>query len=248
MAFCELTIRSTTLRMDVKVSVIIPESRKDYRDDDPDKLYKVLYVLHGTSEDNSTWLNSSNLYLLARDLDLFVVFPSGYNMCYVDTKFDFKMHTFITEELPYKMTRLFPISKKREDTYIMGESMGGYGALYSSLMKPELYSKAVILSSGGFRRIKHVYDTGAPDLDKILKEKYDAGIKLPEYYMMCGNQDFLYKDIKEFADYVHENCPDLIYKTEYWDGKHDFYFWNQANPKALEFLGFDLNNSQGGLI
>ena len=70
MAFAELTMRSTILKMDVKVSVIIPENRKDYRLDEKDKKYPCLYVLHGTSEDNSTWLNSSNIYLLTRDLDL----------------------------------------------------------------------------------------------------------------------------------------------------------------------------------
>lgn len=238
MAFAELTLRSTVLRMDVKVSVIIPEDRRDYRNDEKGKLYKSLYVLHGTSEDNSTWLNSSNLYLLARDLDVFIIFPSGYNMCYVDTKFGFLMHTFITEELPAKMTRLFPISDKRENTFIMGDSMGGYGALYSSLMRPDLYSKAAILSSGGFRRIKHVYDTGAPDLDGLMKEKYDRGEKLCDYLMVCGNQDFLYNDVKEFADWVHENCPNLVYDARFYDGKHDFFFWNSVLPEVLQFLGF----------
>jgi len=47
--------------------------------------------------------------------------------CYVDTKLGFRTHTFITEELPVQMERIFPVSSKREDRYIMGESMGGLG-------------------------------------------------------------------------------------------------------------------------
>ncbi|MBR0137984.1 MAG: hypothetical protein IJM15_06195 [Erysipelotrichaceae bacterium] len=244
MAFAELTMRSTVLRMDVKVSVIIPENRRDYTKNDPDKKYKSLYVLHGTSEDNSTWLNSSNLYLFARDLDLFVFFPSGYNMCYVDTKFGFLMHTYLTEELPARMAQIFPISTKREDTFIMGESMGGYGTLYTSLMRPDLYGKAVVLSSIGFRNIKHVYDTGASSVDQMMKEKYDAGVQFPEYLAMCGTDDGIYTGAEGapvWAKWVHENCPNVVYKEEYWPGKHDFFFWNQAIPKALDFFGFKLD-------
>ena len=76
MAFAEITMRSTVLQMDVKVNVIIPEKRSSYLDEDPNQKYKVLYVLHGGKEDNSSWINSSNLYLYARDLDLFVIMPS----------------------------------------------------------------------------------------------------------------------------------------------------------------------------
>ncbi len=241
MAFAEITMRSVTLMMDVKVSVIIPENRRNFKDYDPNKKYKSLYVLHGTCEDNSTWLNSSNLYLLARDLDLYVIFPSGYNMCYVDTKFGFKMHTYLTEELPARMQQMFPISDKREDRFIMGESMGGYGTLYTAITRPDLYSKAVVLSSSGWRNIQHVYDTGASSVDVTLKEKYDAGVELPDFFAMCGTDDLIYskpEGAKEWAQWVHENCPNLVYKEEYWPGKHDFYFWNKANSKALEFFGF----------
>lgn len=246
MAFAELTIRSTTLRMDTKVNVIIPENRRDYREMDPRKSYKALYVLHGTCEDNSTWLNSSNLYLLARDLDLFVFMPSGYNMCYVDTKFGVKMHTYISEELPARMAQLFPISTAREDTFIMGESMGGYGSLYTSLMKPEQYGKACILSASGFREFQHLYDTGAHSVDQLMKEKYDAGVQLPEYLTLCGTEDArLYPDILRWTAWVHENCPDVVYKEEYMPGKHDFFFWNQAIPKALAFFGFSLDRENG---
>ena len=39
-----------------------------------------------------------------------------------------------------------------------------------STVRPDLNSKAVILSSDRYRRIKHVNDTGAPDLDGLMKE------------------------------------------------------------------------------
>ena len=48
MAFAEVTLRSVTLTMDVKVNVIIPEDRHDYEHYDLNQKHKVLYVLHGT--------------------------------------------------------------------------------------------------------------------------------------------------------------------------------------------------------
>lgn len=241
MAFCELTMRSTVMMMDVKVSVIIPESRKDYHSDDPSKKHPCLYILHGSQEDNSTWLNSSILYLLARDLDLFIVMPSAYNTCYVNTTFGLNMQKYIAEELPVKMERLFPISNKREDRFIMGESMGGYGTWLTSLSYPDRYSKAIPLSQGGFRDFKHILDTGAHSIDTLAKEVNDTAKEIPEYYLMCGTEDMLFKDVKRWEEFLKENCPNIPVTYEYWSGKHDFYFWNQAIPKALQFLGFEFD-------
>ncbi len=242
MAYAHITMRSTVLRMDVKVTVIIPESRRDYREDPVDKKYKSLYILHGGSEDDSTWLAMSNIYLLTRDLDCFVIMPSGYNSSWVDTEYGLKVQTFISEELPAKMERLFPISDKREDRYIMGESMGGYGTWYTSLLHPDRYAKAVVLSGSGYIMQGPLPNTtGAKSLDVLAKERNDSGVELPEYYCMCGSEDYGAEIRKKFEQFVRENCPNIKMKTEYWPGKHDFFFWNQAVPKALGFFGFRLD-------
>ncbi|MBR0138038.1 MAG: hypothetical protein IJM15_06470 [Erysipelotrichaceae bacterium] len=250
MATAQLTIRSTVLKMDVKVDVIIPESRRNYLDDPTDKKYPVLYVLHGGSEDNSSWLNNSILYLLARDLDLFVVMPSAYNSSWVNTSYGLQMQKYVSEELPAKMQRLFPISDKREDTFIMGESMGGYGTWVTTLTHPEKYAKAVVLSGTGYTNplpasmgtaspIGQI--TGAPSLDTLFKEKYDQGVEFPEYYFMCGTEDYGLENRLKFNQFIKDNCPNIKLKEECWSGKHDFFFWNQTIPKALDFFGFKLD-------
>ena len=48
-------------------------------------------------------------------------------------------YDFIQKELPEFITSNFPISSRREDTYIAGASMGGYGALAHALGHPESY-------------------------------------------------------------------------------------------------------------
>ena len=241
MAYAELTMRSTILKMDVKVSVIIPESRKDYHLDMNDKKYKSIYVLHGGAEDNSTWLVLSNIYLLARDLDCFVIMPSAYNSSWVNTEYGLKMQDYISEELIAKMERLFPISSKREDRFIMGESMGGYGSWYTSLLHPEKYSKVAVLSGCGYVMGPGPVglNTGAENLDKLALERNNSEVEMPEYYCMCGNEDPRVDDRRRFEKFISDNCPRIKMTTEYWSGKHDFYFWDTAIPKALKFFGFN---------
>ena len=54
--------------------------------------------------------------------------------------------TFFTRELPAYICSLFPVSPRREDTFIGGFSMGGYGAWHLGLLAPEVYSKAGSMS------------------------------------------------------------------------------------------------------
>ena len=44
--------------------------------------------------------------------------------------------TFLTEEFPRKMHNLFRLSNKKEETFVAGYSMGGYGAFKFALQFP----------------------------------------------------------------------------------------------------------------
>ncbi|MBQ1531035.1 MAG: hypothetical protein IIZ57_02720, partial [Solobacterium sp.] len=83
MMHMEITLRSTALDMDTKVTVLFPEDRH-HTADTRGKTYPVLYILNGGKEDCSSWVNLSTLFLMCRDLDLVVVLPSGNNSSYCD--------------------------------------------------------------------------------------------------------------------------------------------------------------------
>ena len=140
MIHAQLTMRSNALEMDTKVDVLLPEDRHITKDTRGRK-YPVLYILHGAKEDNSSWINLSNIFLMCRDLDLIVVMPTTYRGSYVDAVYGQNYYTYISEELPVKMKNIFPISDDPKDTLIMGESMGGYGTLRIALSKPEKLCK-----------------------------------------------------------------------------------------------------------
>ena len=76
--------------------------------------------------------------LYAEERNIAVVMPSGENKFYVDWPSN-KFFAFISEELPDFVTGLFPVSKRPEDTYIAGLSMGGFGTAVHALNFPERF-------------------------------------------------------------------------------------------------------------
>jgi S-formylglutathione hydrolase FrmB len=53
---------------------------------------------------------------------------------------------FVSQELLHKARGFFPLSSAREDNFVAGLSMGGYGALKLALSLPERFAAAASLS------------------------------------------------------------------------------------------------------
>src|SRR5512135_3517772 len=90
---------------------------------------KVLYLLHGLSDDGSAWQRYTNIETLAAAYGLVVVMPSAGRSFYTDQPNGQKYFTYLTEELPRYLADVFGLEPRREDTLIAGCSMGGYGAV-----------------------------------------------------------------------------------------------------------------------
>ena len=255
MIHATFTMRSVTLDMDTKVDVLLPEDRHKTEDIRGTK-YPVLYVLHGYKNDNSSWLHLSNLFLMCRDLDLIVVMPSVNNSFYMDEVYGQDYYTYVTEELPTKLKNYLPITDDPEKTFVMGESMGGYGTLRCALGKPENYGKAVVLSGAnilkmegntGGRHLYGVYGSSKQDvmdtdgnIDNLCDKLAVYEGHKPQIKFYCGLEDFVYPNCKQMADKLAESNPDVFAGAEYWHGEHNYFFWNEAIPKALKFFGFEV--------
>lgn len=135
MAFCTINYNSHVLRMDVAVNVLLPERRHQPQVRRHEK-YSVLYLLHGFGDDYSAWMRKSIIELRARELDLIVVMPMVMNGFYTNQDSGWDFSSFVADELPLVMANYFPLSDAREDTYIAGVSMGGYGAFRLALTYP----------------------------------------------------------------------------------------------------------------
>ena len=186
-------------------------------------------------------------------MGLAVVMPNGGRSFYTDMKYGYKYWTYITEELPEIVASFFPISSLREDNFIAGLSMGGYGAFKAVLSHPEKYSAGASLSGALDMNISILSETdenfkmeisnifGDTSLFKgsendlyFLANNLESCTTKPKLYQCCGTEDFLYKDNINFKNFIEEKNFD--YKYEESAGTHEWGFWDAQIQKVLKWL------------
>ena len=75
-----------------------------------------------------------------------VVMPSVNRSFYNNTPDGMRFWDYISEELPALLPTFFHVSTRREDTFVAGLSMGGFGAFKLALNHPDRYAAAASLS------------------------------------------------------------------------------------------------------
>jgi len=211
---------------------------------------KVLYLLHGHSDDGSAWQRNTAIEAMAALYDLVVVMPSAGLSFYTNQPNGQNYFTYLTEELPHYLKYVFGLSPERKDTFIAGNSMGGYGAFKAAFLHPELYSAAAsfsgLLSLAFFRlsiddpflvELRYVFG----DLKRLPGSEHDpegwiknaashSGL-LPKLFASCGRQDDLYPLNTQF----HATCQAEGIPLEFdeVDGFHDWFFWNAQIKRFL---------------
>ena len=261
MALIQMNFLSKELMRTVPVNVIVPADKITFpgmpvREDKP---YKTLYLLHGIFGNYTDWVNGTRIQRFAEENDLVVVMPSGDNAFYVDQPAAMNNYgEFIGRELVEITRKIFPLSRKREDTYIGGLSMGGYGAMRNGLKYHETFGAIVALSSALIVEglPNRTNDTPNPierrdyaeamfgNLDEVLTSdknpKYlveqlkKENAQFPAIYMACGQDDFLLGANKDFARFLEDNGVEATF--EIGPGSHEWDFWDTYIKKAMDWL------------
>lgn len=264
MAVFHVNFQSESLGRTVPLCVILPTDKLYFGDmprREEDKPFKTLYLLHGIVGNHIDWLYGTRIQRYAEERDLAVVMPSGENSFYLDQPWNLAMYgEFIGREVVEFTRRSFPLSRKREDTYIAGLSMGGFGALRNGLKYHDTFG-AIISLSGAFitdetllikeekpmfpsqtEEFKH--SCFGPDLDAALKSDANPkvlietlakqNIEFPAIYLACGRQDFLLEKNDDMAKTLEKNGVTYLYETG--PGGHEWDFWDTYIKHALEWL------------
>lgn len=135
------TVFSQTMEMDSGITVIAPN---DFTGRAP---YRIAYLLHGRSGNSDSWADYSMLPFYALSGKTVYVLPEVGRSMYADMRYGLQYFTYVADELPALVGRLFNISSKREDTAVIGASMGGYGALKIALSRPDRFGMCGAISS-----------------------------------------------------------------------------------------------------
>jgi len=160
--------------------------------------------------------------------------------------------------------KMFPLSRKREDTFIGGLSMGGYGAMRNGLKYSDTFGYIVSLSgalliddmpqrtneSPMFMERRDYAESVFGNLDELLesdknpkwliKQLKKEGKSIPKIYMACGVDDMLLEENRSMHAFLQENGVDVTY--EEGPGSHEWDFWDTYIKKAIyEWLPTEAN-------
>lgn len=265
MAVIQLNYVSNALQRTVPVQVILPVDKltPDGKLPAPKK-FKTLYLLHGYLGNYTDWLSGTRIQRWAEERDLAVVMPSGDNSFYVDRPATGNCYgKFISQELVEVTRRMFPLSHRREDTYIGGLSMGGYGALRNGLANPKTFGAVISLSGASpiFGDPK-MLEKQPQDADAIafgtavfgpmpqalysehnlwvliqkLAKKLPAS-RWPRLYIACGTEDGLLPVNRLLHDCLEKNGILVTYREA--PGNHNWDFWDDQIKQVIDWLPLD---------
>lgn len=260
MAFIQMSVMSQSLMRTVPVNVILPADKlllpgMPRQEERP---FKTLYLLHGVFGSSVDWVNGTRIQRYAEEKDLAVVMPSGDNAFYLDRPESGNNYgQFIGRELVELTRRMFPLSRAREDTFIGGLSMGGYGAMRNGLKYSDTFGYIVSLSGamhleeiaarkgeGSFLESRSYAEACFGPLEKLLGSDKDpkalvrslraAAKPIPKIYMACGTEDGLLSANRAMAAYLREQGAAVTY--EEGPGGHEWDFWDAYIKKAIQWL------------
>lgn len=256
MALLHCNFWSEVLQLSCSMDVILPEPKRS-----PDgevltmpRLYPTLYLLHGLSDDHTIWQRRTSIERYVADMGLAVVMPAVDRSFYTDMAAGNRYWTFISAELPELARALFPLSPAREDNFVAGLSMGGYGAFKLALSCPDQFAAAASLSGAVYMaELRRVPD---PTLRAEFKRIFGNLRQLPgsrhdlcylaeqvaaskwrnqlALFQWCGTEDFLYHDNLLFRDHALALGLNLTYSEG--PGGHTWDMWDAQIQRVLAWL------------
>ncbi|MBU2666551.1 esterase family protein [Actinoplanes bogorensis] len=243
MALINVDFYAESLDLGTSMTVVLPQEG-----DSPPPL---LYLLHGLTDDHTAWTRYTSIERYAYDHQLAVVMPQVHRSFYADEAYGMKFWTFLSEELPRVVHRFFRVAEGREQTYVAGLSMGGYGALKWALREPHRFAAAASLSGAvdlawlqkhdDRPHIREVMDrvfagrdvTGTGDDLFHLLERADRA-ELPRLMLRCGTGDHLFEQNERL---VHACArAGIPLDSEFEPGGHEWSYWDRHIPRALDFF------------
>lgn len=252
MALLRCDFFAETLGLSTSMTVILPQEtsgqigmRGSVGEDVP-----VLYLLHGLSDDDTIWTRRTSIERYVAPLGIAVVMPQVHQSFYADEVHGLPFWTFLTEELPTLVHGFFRTSTEREDTFVAGLSMGGYGAMKWALREPQRFAAAASLS--GALGLSNEYGHDDPGIRAVIDRAFgDVPIEgsendvrrlvrtadpsaLPALYVACGTDDFLYGESVAFIDDARSAGIGLT--TSLGAGDHDWAYWDREIQDVLAWL------------
>ncbi|HRQ36343.1 MAG TPA: alpha/beta hydrolase family protein [Chloroflexota bacterium] len=244
---------SEVLNLSCSMVVVLPQRPLPTTHSSPPPKLPTLYLLHGLSDDHTIWQRRTSIERYAEEKGIAVVMPAVHRSYYTDMANGYRYWTYVSEEIPARARDMFPLSTRREDNFVAGLSMGGYGAFKMALRHPERFAAAASLSGAldvaTLARLKEPsweaeMRTIFGDLDTIPGSENDlfhlaaqvaqSDQPKPKLFQWCGTADFLYLTNIKFRDFVQTLPFDYTYSEG--PGDHTWGHWDAQIQNVLNWL------------
>lgn len=248
---------SDCLKRNTMFRIILPNEADVAKEEAPSM--KTLVLLHGYCGSSGDWLWNCPIVDMAQKYHMCVLLPTGENSFYLDGKATGRKYaSHVGQELVRYARKTFGLSGRREDTFVGGFSMGGYGAIHTALQFPETFSGAMALSSAmiwkSIGKMKPGEDNGIANyeyyrlmfgesgsseesnanIEKLVLLIENRKIPMPRLYLACGEQDFLKGANRDFVEFLKGREVDFCYHEG--EGEHNFVYWNRHLEPGIRWL------------
>ncbi len=201
---------------------------------DANQVYPVVYLMHGSNDDDGQWtrLGLPSLLderILTEDMQPFVVVMPFGNVIANRNRFDFFSwnHIFLTELMP-DVEQKYGISTERNQRAIGGISRGGFWAYQIAFANPDLFS-AVGGHSAFFDRY-HAEPADNP-LDLALTS---PDVETMRLWLDRGIDDFAADGLDIMAERLTERGVDFTYMI-HPVGEHNNIYWSAHIAEYMDF-------------
>ncbi len=249
----EKSMKSDILGCEKKYCIYLPQGYEQ-----GDTQYPVLYLLHGLTDNYTSWRDKGNVKDIATEIfnegkaqKMIIVMPDagttydGYFNCE-----GWRYEDFFFEEFIPHVEKSFRIKADREHRAIAGLSMGGGGTTGYALRHSEMFSSAYAMSAL-MGMIENSWISNNPDARRRLfmqsavennnittvenadKDFRDKIAKV-RWFIDVGDDDFLFDNNMDFIKAMRKQR--IRYQLLVRDGGHSWKYWQQALYIALPFI------------
>lgn len=224
---------SQALVRHVRLIALVPEG--------PGGPWPAALLLHGMCDDESTWLRRTALERHVLGRGLAVIIPDGERGWWRDD-LEGRFAALALETCDYARD-LLPLRVGRWG--ILGNSMGGYGALRLGLVHPERFSSIVAIAPA-VELDRHRGDAALHPIDPAEEPPALATAMLthprrPALNLLCGDEDPLLPEVLAFDR--HLTSVGYPHTCQQMAGGHFWDAWDRCLPVALDALMHGLDRT-----